>query len=154
MENQTSQGNTKLKDQSKKYGGEIGRGMNAHQRILVVDNDQDMSKFLDHMLEQEGYDTVVMTDANAVPDMLDNVAPDLVVLELPDGEDYEILDLIRKHSGVPIIVLSTDIKAESLQRTLSHGADDFVRIPFGIKPFMARVNAKLRRSRENIPVEI
>ncbi len=128
--------------------------MNEQQRILVVDNDRDMSKFLDYMLEQEGYDTIVMTDADSAPITLDNIAPDLVILELPDEDNFKILDLLREQSDVPIIVLSTDIKVESLRQTLSHGADDFVRMPFGVKSFMARVQAKLRRSRNSIPVEI
>jgi|GEM_PF-3177259 len=83
--------------------------MNEPQRILVVDNDQDMSKFLNCILEQEGYDTIVMTDADSAPDMLDDISPDLVVMELDDEDDLDILDLMRGQSDVPIIVLSTDI---------------------------------------------
>ena len=128
--------------------------MNEQHRILVVDNDRDMSNFLDCMLEQEGYDTIIMTDADSAPDMLDNIDPDLVVMELPDEDSFEILDHMREQSDVPIIVLSTDVKAESLRQTLSHGADDYVRMPFGVKSFIARIQAKLRRSQNNTPVEI
>lgn len=128
--------------------------MNEPQRILVVDNDQDMSRFLNCILEQEGYDTIVMTDADSVPDMLDNINPDLVVMELNDEDDLDILDLMRGQSDIPIIVLSMDIKAEFLRRTFSHGADDFVRMPFGVKPFMARIQAKLRRNQDKTPVKI
>jgi DNA-binding response OmpR family regulator len=126
--------------------------MSEHQRIMVIDNDQDMLKFLDSMLEQEGFDTVVMAEADTAPELLDNMGPDLIILELSasDDENIETLDLMRKYSDVPIIVLSADVNTESVQRALSHGADDYIRMPFGVKPFMARIRAKLRRSHENI----
>jgi DNA-binding response OmpR family regulator len=108
---------------------------------MVVDDDREMLKFLDSMLEREGFDTVVITEADAAPDLLHNMEPDLIVLELSpfEEESLETLDLMRKHSDVPIIVLSTDIDTGSIQRALSRGADDFVRMPFGIRPFLARV---------------
>jgi two-component system KDP operon response regulator KdpE len=126
--------------------------MNEHPRIMIIENDQEMLKFLDSMLEREGFDTVVMTEADDAPDLLQNMAPDLVILEIsPFEEDgLEILDLMRKQSDAPIVVLSTDIDSHSLQRAISHGADDFVRMPFGIKPFLARLRAKLRRRQEQM----
>jgi DNA-binding response OmpR family regulator len=130
--------------------------MNKHQRIMVVDNDQEMSKFLNCMLEQEGFNTVIMTDADDAPNLLDSIDPDLVIMEImpPEEDNLKVLDLMRRQTDVPIIVLSADIGAESLQRALSHGADDYIRIPFGIRSFLARVRAKLRRSQEHILLEI
>jgi DNA-binding response OmpR family regulator len=126
--------------------------MNENSRIMVVDDDQEMSTFLNCMLEQEGFDTVVMTEADSATNIFDNIDPDLVILEIsPSEEDsLEILDLMRKHSDVPIIVLSSNIETESLRRAFSHGADDYIRMPFGIRSFMARIRAKLRRSQENM----
>jgi DNA-binding response OmpR family regulator len=130
--------------------------MNKHQRIMVVDNDQEMSKFLNCMLGQEGFDTVIMTDADDAPSLLDSIDPDLVIMEImpPEEDSLEVLDLMRRQTDVPIIVLNTDIGAESLRRALSHGADDYIRIPFGTRSFLARVRAKLRRSQEHILLEI
>jgi DNA-binding response OmpR family regulator len=137
---------------SDKSAGRKYRDMNEHPRVMVVDSDREMLKFLDSMLEREGFDTVVVTEADAAPDLLQNMEPDLVILEISPSEkdSLETLKLIRKYSDVPIIVLSTDISTGSLQRALSRGADDFIRMPFGIRPFMARLRAKLRRRQENI----
>jgi two-component system KDP operon response regulator KdpE len=126
--------------------------MNEHPRIMVIDNDQDMLKFLDSMLEQEGFNTVVMAETDSTPEALGSMDPDLIILEIsPDEEEgIETLDIIRKRSHAPIIVLSVDVDTESVQRALTHGADDYIRMPFGVKPFMARIRAKLRRGQENM----
>jgi DNA-binding response OmpR family regulator len=120
------------------------------QRILLVDNDHDMLSFLNNTLENEGFDTIVVADIDAVQNLLDSVKPDLVILDTisPEQDSLEILDRIRKHSKVPIIMLSTEYAAESMREALSHGADDYIRMPFGVRPFVARVRAKLRRHQD------
>jgi len=125
--------------------------MVERQRIMLVDNDQDMSSFLNLTLEQEGFDTVVVVDADAAANMLDSLNPDLVILDTisPEQDSLEILDRMRKHSKVPIIILSAEYEADTMQKALSHGADDYIRIPFGIRPFIARIRAKLRRTQHN-----
>jgi two-component system response regulator ChvI len=117
------------------------------QRILLVDNDHDMLSFLNNTLENEGFDTVVVADIDAAQNLLDSVKPDLVILDTmsPAHDSLEILDRIRQQSKVPIIILSTEYEAESMREALSHGADDYIRMPFGVRPFVARVRAKLRR---------
>jgi len=125
--------------------------MTERQRIMVVDNDQDMQSFLNNTLEQEGFDTIVVADADSAASLVDSVKPDLVILDTvsPEQDNLETLDLLRKHSNVPIIMLSTEYEAEAMSEALSHGADDYVRMPFGIKPFVARIRAKLRRASIN-----
>jgi DNA-binding response OmpR family regulator len=124
--------------------------MIERQRILLVDNDHDMLSFLNNTLENEGFDTVVVTDINSATNLLDSVKPDLVILDTmsPERDSLEILDRIRKHSEVPIIMLSTEYEAESMREALFHGADDYIRMPFGVRPFVARVRAKLRRHQD------
>ena len=118
------------------------------QRIMVVDNDQDMLSFLNSTLEEEGFDTVVVADVDSATNLLDTIKPDLVILDTasPEQDSLEMLDTLRKHSQVPIIILSTKYEAETMREVLSHGADDYIRIPFGIRPFIARIRAKLRRT--------
>ncbi len=125
--------------------------MVERQRIMLVDNDQDMSNFLNLTLEQEGFDTVVVVDAGSAANMLDSLNPDLVILDTlsPDQDSLEILDRMRKRSKVPIIMLSAEYEADTMQKALLHGADDYIRVPFGIKPFIARIRAKLRRTPHN-----
>jgi len=86
-------------------------------------------------------------DADAAENMLDNLNPDLVILDTlsPEQDSLGILDRMQKHSKVPIIMLSAEYESDTMQKALSHGADDYIRIPFGIKPFIARIRAKLRR---------
>jgi DNA-binding response OmpR family regulator len=122
--------------------------MMERQRIMVVDNDNDMLGFLNHTLEQEGFDTIVVADIDSATSLLDSVNPDLVILDTisTEKDTLAMLDQIRKHSRVPIIMLSTEYEAETMQEALSHGADDYIRIPFGVRPFIARIRAKLRRT--------
>jgi DNA-binding response OmpR family regulator len=122
--------------------------MVERQRIMLVDNDQDMLSFLNLTLEEEGFDTIIVTDIDAATNMLDSLDPDLVILDTvsPEQDSLIILDQIRKHSKVPIIMLSTEYEAQAMQEAIIHGADDYIRIPFGIRPFVARIRAKLRRT--------
>lgn len=122
------------------------------QRIMVVDNDQDMQNFLNNTLEQEGFDTIVVADADSAAGLVDSVKPDLVIVDTmsPEQDSLETLALLRKHSSVPIIMLSPEYEPEAMRQALSHGADDYIRMPFGIRPFVARIRAKLRRSQINL----
>lgn len=118
------------------------------QRIMLVDNDQDMSNFLNLTLEQEGFDTIVVTDTEAATNLLNTIKPDLIILDTlsPEQDGLELLDRMRKRSRAPIIMLSADVEAQKMREALAHGADDYIRMPFGVKPFIARIRAKLRRN--------
>ena len=122
--------------------------MKEKQRILLVDDDQDMQRLLNSTLQLEGFDTVIVADSDAALNLMERIRPDLVILdEMPDGVDRLLaVDQIREQSDVPIIVLTQEYEMESLRRTLSRGADDYIRKPFGTKSFVARVRAKLRRA--------
>jgi DNA-binding response OmpR family regulator len=122
--------------------------MNERQRILVVDGDRDMLAILNRTLEVAGFDTVFAGDGGAALALLDS-GPDLVILDssIPGIEALEILDHLREHSNVPIIILSQEYALETLSVALARGADDFIRKPFGTSVFVARIRAKLRRAR-------
>ena len=126
--------------------------MNDRQRIMVVDDDQDMQRLLNRTLELEGFDTVIVADGDSAVNLMDKIDPDLVILDTmtPGLDSFQILDHMREHSDVPIIMLTTEYKVESLRQALSHGADDFIRKPFGMRSFLARIRAKLRRTRQKI----
>jgi DNA-binding response OmpR family regulator len=123
--------------------------MNERQRIMVVDNDKDMKRLLNHTLESEGFDTVIVDDGDSALNLLDKIAPDLIILDETNTEkdSLQILDQMREHSDVPIIMLTSNYEVELLRTALAHGADDFVRKPFGTRSFLARIRAKLRRAR-------
>lgn len=126
--------------------------MNDRQLIMVVDDDQDMLKLLHHTLQLEGFDTVIVADGDEAANLLDKIDPDLVILDtmMPGLDPLQILDNMREHSDVPIIMLTTDHEVESLRMALSRGADDFIRKPFSMRAFVARIHAKLRRVRHKI----
>jgi DNA-binding response OmpR family regulator len=122
------------------------------QRILVMDDNQDMLMLLNRTLELEGFDTVIVVDYDEAVAMLETVNPDMVIMDtyLPDIDSLRILDIIRERSNVPIIVITADNELETLKTVFAHGADDIIRKPFGIKPFIARIKAKLRRYRGEV----
>ncbi len=122
--------------------------MSDRQRILVVDNDRDTQRLLNRTLELEGFDTIIVDDGESALNLLGKLRPDLVILETASlvDESLQILDQMRAYSNVPIIILTTAYEVESLRKALYHGADDYIRKPFGTRSFVARVRAKLRRS--------
>ena len=117
------------------------------QRILVMDSNRDMLMLLHRTLELEGYDTVIVVDYDEAVEMLEKINPDMVIMDtyIPDTDCFKILDVIRERSDIPIIVITADSELETLKTVFAHGADDFIRKPFGIKPLIARIKAKLRR---------
>ena len=122
------------------------------QRILVMDSNQDMLMLLNRTLELEGFDTVIFVDYDEALAMLDTINPDMVIMDtyLPDIDSLRILDIIRERSNVPIIVITADNELDTLKTVFAHGADDFIRKPFGVRPFIARIKAKLRRYRGEV----
>jgi DNA-binding response OmpR family regulator len=122
--------------------------MNEQQRIMVVDDDQEMLKLLNRTLELEGFDTVVVSDGDSALTLLEDIEPDLVILDIimPGLDGFQTLDLIREHSSVPIIMLTAKHEVESLRKALLLGADDYISKPISTRSLIARIRAKLRRS--------
>ena len=126
--------------------------MNNRQCIMVVDDNQEMLDLLDRTLELEGFDATVVTGGDSALNLLEEVNPDLVVLDImmPGLDGLHTLDLIRERSNVPVIMLSARSEDTTLQRALSLGADDYVRKPFSTRTLIARIRAKLRCTRRNV----
>ena len=126
--------------------------MNNRQRIMVVDDDQNMLRILNRTLELEGYDAIVVADGNSALSLLENISPDLVILDImmPEPDGIRTLELIRERSNVPVIMLTAMNEERTMERSLSLGADDYVRKPFSTKSLIARIRAKLRRARHEV----
>ena len=126
--------------------------MNDHQRIMVIDDDQEMLKLLNHILEMEGFDTIVVADGDSALTLLNQINPDLVILDtmMPGLDGFQTLDRIREHSNIPIIMLDAGHELESLQKALFLGADDYVSRPISTRSLIARIRAKLRRSQQEV----
>jgi two-component system, OmpR family, KDP operon response regulator KdpE len=115
-------------------------------RILVVDDEPQILRFLKPALTAGGLD--VLTAATAAEAMRSAAAnaPDIILLDLglPDRDGKDVIREIRTWSNIPIIVLSArDREAEKIA-ALDAGADDYVNKPFGVGELMARVRASLR----------
>jgi two-component system KDP operon response regulator KdpE len=120
--------------------------MTSKTRVLVVDDEPAILRFLKPALEANGYELVA---AGTVAEALKRVAadaPDIVVLDLglPDADGKDVIRRVREWSDVPIIVLSArDREIEKIQ-ALDLGADDFVNKPFGVGELLARMRTALR----------
>jgi two-component system KDP operon response regulator KdpE len=120
--------------------------MNAKSRVLVVDDEAAILRFLKPALEANSYD---MTSAGTVADAVKRIAaetPDIVLLDLglADGDGKDVIRRVREWSDVPIIVLSArDREVEKID-SLDLGADDYVNKPFNVGELMARMRTALR----------
>lgn len=121
-------------------------------RILVIDDDQDVVRFVTANLELEGYAVKgVLTAAEGLAAALED-PPDLVLLDIlvSGGGGGAVLERVRTSPGtsnVPILVMSAQAMSRDVVAGLDAGADDFVAKPFDIAVLMSRVRAVLRRSR-------
>lgn len=127
--------------------------MTRKTRILVVDDERQIQRFLSPSLKMEGYDVVLASNAAEAMDMMVREHPDLVVLDLglPDRDGKLVICDIRSRSSVPILVLSARDEESEKIAALDMGANDFIVKPFSVGELLARVRAALRlQSGQNV----
>ena len=121
--------------------------MSEKQKILIVDDDEDISELISLYLVKECFDTKRAEDGDVALRLFKEYQPDLILLDLmlPGKDGYDVCREIRKTSKVPIIMLSA--KGEIFDKVLGLelGADDYMIKPFDSKELVARVKAVLRR---------
>ena len=118
----------------------------AAARILVIDDEAQIRRFLDIGLRAEGYEVLLAANAAEGLALAATQSPDLLILDigLPDREGHEVLAELRQWSQLPVIMLSVrDAESEKV-RALDNGANDYMTKPFGIQELMARLRALLR----------
>ena len=122
--------------------------MTDRQRILVVDDESQITRVLTRGLNANGYEVHVATDGELALQTLNDWPADLVITDLamPNVGGLELCRRLRSFSDVPIIVLSVKGEERSKIAALDAGADDYVTKPFGIDELLARVRATLRRA--------
>ena len=130
--------------------------MKKHPCIMVVDDDQAILRLLKRTLEPEEYGVVVTTDGRSSLTLLEEHKPDLVILDImmPGLDGFQVLDLIRQRSNIPVIMLTARREVTSLNEALGLGADDYVRKPFHTRELLARIRAKLRRAGPEVTMPI
>jgi two-component system KDP operon response regulator KdpE len=131
--------------------------MSAPTRVLVVDDEPQILRFLRASLTASGFEVVeAATGAEALKQAAGE-APEIVVLDLglPDMDGKDVIKKLREWSEVPIIVLSARAREAEKVEALDLGADDYVSKPFGMAELLARLRAALRhkmRSQGESPV--
>jgi len=120
----------------------------AQQKILIVDDDTNISELISLYLTKEFFDCRLVADGSFVMDAFGEYKPDLVLLDLmlPGVDGYQLCREIRQISRVPIIMMSAKGEVFDKVLGLELGADDYVIKPFDTKELVARVRAVLRRS--------
>jgi two-component system KDP operon response regulator KdpE len=122
--------------------------MNYHRRILVVDDEPQITRVLRTSLSSQGYDIRVANDGETALEIMKDWTPDLVItdLSMPNLDGLELCRRLRVGTQIPIIVLSVRGEEKTKVQALDAGADDYVTKPFGIEELLARVRANLRRA--------
>jgi diguanylate cyclase (GGDEF)-like protein len=125
----------------------------SRPRILVVDDDEDIARFVEMNLLMEGFDVVVAHDGLSALEMVRRTAPDLVVLDLmmPEVDGVEVTRRLRADamtSALPIIMLTAKGQTPDKVLGLQAGADDYMVKPFDTLELVVRVRNTLRRNQE------
>ncbi|MBI2758877.1 MAG: response regulator transcription factor [Chloroflexi bacterium] len=117
------------------------------RRILVVDDEERMVRFIRMNLEHDGFLVMEAFNGKQAIDKLRDT-PDLVLLDvmMPDIDGFEVLETIREVSSVPVIMLTAKGEEDDRVRGLELGADDYVTKPFSPRELVSRVKAVLRRT--------
>jgi len=119
------------------------------KRILVVDDELSILKFLRSNLEDRGYTAICATNGEEALHIIERELPDLIILDvmMPKMDGFEVCRQLREWSQIPIIMLSARGDEKDKVKCLDLGADDYIVKPFGANELMARVSAVLRRTR-------
>jgi len=121
--------------------------------VLVVDDEDIVREVVCTYLEREGYTTCQASAGRAAVDLIESESPDLIVLDvmLPEIDGFSILSQLRKHSDIPVILLTARTEETDRVLGLELGADDYVVKPFSPRELAARVRTVLRRSTRTEP---
>lgn len=119
-----------------------------NRRILVVDDEQRMARFVRLNLEHDGFIVEEAYNGLEAINRLRDVLPDLVMLDvmMPDIDGFEVLRMIREFSQVPVIMLTAKGEEDDIVKGLELGADDYVTKPFSPRELVVRTKAVLRRT--------
>lgn len=118
-------------------------------KIIIVEDDPGISKYLQAALRGHDYEPMLATDGKTALEMIASHCPDLLLLDLglPDMDGSEIIRSVRSWSRMPIIVISARSAELDKAAALDMGADDYLTKPFGTVELLARIRTALRHTR-------
>lgn len=121
--------------------------MKPQHLVLIVEDDDAISRLLTVSLQQQGYKTVLAKERHAALRELQTRSPDLILVDLglPDGDGKELIKTIRSNLSTPIIVVSARSEENEIIASLDAGADDYVTKPFSTHELLARIRSTQRR---------
>ncbi|MFF2448206.1 response regulator transcription factor [Neobacillus sp. NPDC058068] len=118
-------------------------------KILLVEDDRTIAAGLEYSLQQDQFATVLCLDAasakKVIADEIDQFALCLFDLSLPDGSGYELCQLVKERSDIPVIFLTAIDDEVNVVMGLDMGADDYITKPFRIRELISRIKTVLRR---------
>ena len=117
-------------------------------RVLLVDDDAELCALMSEVLSSHGYEVATATESAVGLDVALKTRPDLVILDvmMPRLDGFDVLRHLRRHSRVPVIMLTARTAPEDRIQGLNVGADDYLAKPFVVGELLARVRAVLRRT--------
>jgi two-component system KDP operon response regulator KdpE len=120
----------------------------SNERILVVDDEEAIRRFLQVALSSQGYTVIEAASGQEALSGMANQKPDILILDLglPDIDGVEVTRLLRQWTRIPIIILSVRGSERDKIAALDAGADDYVTKPFGVGELLARLRVALRRA--------
>jgi len=118
------------------------------RKILIVDDEERMIRFIRLNLEHDGFVVAEAFNGKQALQRLRDSTPDLILLDvmMPDLDGFEVLEMIREISSVPVIMLTAKGEEDDRVHGLELGADDYVTKPFSPRELVSRVRAVLRRA--------
>jgi two-component system KDP operon response regulator KdpE len=125
-------------------------------RILIVDDERQITRVLRTSLQSSGYEVTVANNGLEAYELFRTAAPDLIITDLamPEMDGIELTRAIRRIAETPIIVLSVREQETMKVAALDEGADDYITKPFSMPELLARVRANLRKSVHDEPASM
>jgi DNA-binding response OmpR family regulator len=122
--------------------------------IIVIDDEESIRKLLSVNLRADGYQVATASNGEEALKLMGECEPDLIILDimLPGLDGFQVLNLIRQRSSVPVIVLTARTEEAALRDSLLLGADDYMEKPFSLFELAARIKAKRRRVEKTVMV--
>ena len=121
--------------------------MEIKDRVLIVEDDKNIRKFIQTILEANDYDVIASETGKEAYSLITSRCPDVVILDLglPDMDGMKILKEVRAWSNMPIIVISARSEDSDKIEALDSGADDYITKPFSVEELLARIRVTQRR---------
>ncbi|WP_342431545.1 response regulator transcription factor [Neobacillus sp. FSL H8-0543] len=118
-------------------------------KILLVEDDKTIASGLEFSLQQDDYETILCHNAesakNILAEILNEIDLCLFDLSLPDGSGYDLCELVKKRSDIPVIFLTALDDEVNVVMGLDMGADDYITKPFRLRELLSRIKSVLRR---------